>query len=123
MFQDIVLGFTTGFTEITKEMADYFDALVPAFGGALHAILSDPIKSKYSQMAFVVQNEMSRAALSSPSGKYLDNPLNHEFNIDLKGDKKGYDMIIRFRTGFLLSSWLQSKGFGVYKSIICLSSA
>ena len=101
LFQDIVLGFTTGFTEITQEMADYFDNLVPAFGGALHSILSDPIKSKYSQMAFIVQNEMSRAVLSSPSGKYLDNPLNHEFDIDLKGDKKGYSTIIRFRTGYL----------------------
>ena len=96
------MGFTTGFTEITKEMADYFDELVPAFGGALHSILSDPIKSNYSQWAFVVQNGMSRAALSSPSGKHLDNPLNHEFEIDLKGDKKGYSMIIRFRTGYLL---------------------
>ena len=99
LLQDIVLGFTTGFTEITQEMADFFDSLVPAFGGALHSILSDPIKSKYSQMAFVVQNEMSRAVLSSPSGKYLDNPLNHEFDIDLQGDKKRYSMIIRFRIG------------------------
>merc|ERR1712096_325903 len=53
--EDIVIGFTVGFVEMTQELADFLEYRVEAFENSLTSIVSDPIKSKYSQLAFITQ--------------------------------------------------------------------